>query len=49
MYEARRLLRDTDMPAREIADTLGFSSAAYLTRAFQQATGKAPIAYRGGR
>ena len=49
MYEARRLLRDTDMPAREIAETLGFSSAAYFTRAFQQATGKAPIAYRVGR
>ncbi|WP_439138273.1 helix-turn-helix transcriptional regulator [Roseicyclus sp.] len=47
MHEARRLLRDTDMPAREIAQTLGFSSAAYFTRAFQQATGKAPIAYRG--
>lgn len=49
MHEARRLLRDTDMPAREIAETLGFSSAAYFTRAFQHATGKAPIAYRAGQ
>jgi AraC-like DNA-binding protein len=49
IHEARRLLRDTDMPAREIAQTLGFSSAAYFTRAFQQAAGKTPIAYRQGR
>ena len=48
MHEARRLLRDTDMPAREIAETLGFSSAAYFTRAFQQATKLSPIAYRTG-
>jgi len=46
MYEARRLLRDTDMPAREVAETLGFSSAAYFTRAFSQATGRAPTDYR---
>lgn len=48
MHEARRLLRDTDMPAREIAQTLGFSSAAYFTRAFQQATARSPISYRAG-
>ena len=48
IHEARRLLRDTDMPAREIAQTLGYSSAAYFTRAFQQATGKTPITYRQG-
>jgi AraC family transcriptional activator of pobA len=42
MYEARRLLLDTDMPAREIAEHLGFSSAAYFTRAFAQATGEPP-------
>lgn len=46
MYEARRLLVETDMPAREIAETLGFSSAAYFTRAFTQAVGVAPSAYR---
>ena len=46
MYEARRLLRDTDMPAREVAQTLGFSSAAYFTRAFQQATGRTPSDFR---
>jgi len=46
MHEARRLLRDTDMPAREVAEQLGFSSAAYFTRAFQQATGRTPSDYR---
>lgn len=46
MHEARRLLRDTDMPAREIAETLGFSSAAYFTRAFQQATEQTPTEFR---
>jgi AraC-like DNA-binding protein len=46
MHDARRLLRDTDMPAREIAETLGFSSAAYFTRAFQQATSVTPSEFR---
>jgi AraC-like DNA-binding protein len=46
MYEARRLLLDTDMPAREIAEHLGFSSAAYFTRAFTQATGRTPSDFR---
>lgn len=46
MTEARRLLRDTDMPAREVAEHLGFSSAAYFTRAFQQATGRTPSDFR---
>jgi len=46
MHEARRLLRDTDMPAREVAQTLGFSSAAYFTRAFQQASGRTPTEFR---
>ena len=49
MHEARRLLRDTDMPAREVAQTLGFSSAAYFTRAFQQATGRTPSEFRAPR
>jgi AraC family transcriptional activator of pobA len=46
MYEARRLLLETDMPAREIAEHLGFSSAAYFTRAFAQATGRTPSDFR---
>ncbi len=46
MHEARRLLIETDLPAREIAQQLGFSSAAYFTRAFAQAAGKTPTAFR---
>jgi len=46
MHEARRLLLDTDMPAREVAEQLGFSSAAYFTRSFQHATGQPPSEYR---
>ena len=49
MYEARRLLLETDMPAREIAEHLGFSSAAYFTRAFAQATGRTPSDFRTPR
>ena len=45
--EARRLLRDTDMPARESQEgRLGFSSAAYFTRAFQQGTTMTPTEFR---
>lgn len=49
MYEARRLLLDTDLPAREVAEQLGFSSAAYFTRAFSQAVGQTPKAFRKPR
>lgn len=46
MHEARRLLLETDLPAREVAEQLGFSSAAYFTRAFSQAAGRTPTAFR---
>lgn len=46
MYEARRLLLETDLPAREVALQLGFSSAAYFTRAFNQAVGRTPSEFR---
>ncbi len=49
MYEARRLLLETDLPAREVAEQLGFSSPAYFTRAFSQATGRTPSAFRKPR
>lgn len=44
--EARRLLEDTDHPIRQIAEDLGFGSAAYFTRAFGQRTGMTPSAAR---
>lgn len=44
--EARRLLEDTDRPVREIAQALGFKSAAYFTRAFGNRVGSTPTAIR---
>ncbi len=46
MHEACRLLVDTDLPAREIAEQLGFSSAAYFTRSFANHTGRTPSEFR---
>ena len=45
-YEARRLLSESDLPINEIARRLGFTSAAYFSRAFQKATGKSPRDFR---
>ncbi len=45
-YEARRLLSETKMPVKEIARSLGFTSAAYFTRAFQKHTGETPSHFR---
>ncbi|MCK0138731.1 AraC family transcriptional regulator [Aliiroseovarius sp. F47248L] len=47
-YEARRLLTETHIPIKDIADSLGFASAAYFTRAFQKQTGTTPSAFRKG-
>ena len=47
LAEAHRLLADTKRPIREIAAELGFSSAAYFTRAFQKKTGITPSHFRG--
>lgn len=48
IFEARRLLLETDAAVRDIAQSLGFTSAAYFTRAFQTAVGKTPTAFRRG-
>ncbi len=45
-YEARRLLSDTRKPVKDIAEHLGFTSAAYFTRAFQKQSGKTPSSFR---
>lgn len=54
MYDARDRLSRTDEPVNRIAKGLGFSSAAYFTRAFQKSTGQTPSDFRarsrsGGR
>lgn len=48
MYAARDLLSGTDRPVNRIAESLGFSSPAYFTRAFQKTTGQTPSAFRNG-
>jgi AraC-like DNA-binding protein len=46
LFEARRLLSETDLPVGRIATELGFTSPAYFTRAFQHQTGTTPSAFR---
>jgi AraC family transcriptional regulator, transcriptional activator of pobA len=46
LFEARRLLRDTPLAVKDVAQTLGFTSAAYFTRAFQAHTGSTPTDFR---
>jgi AraC-like DNA-binding protein len=46
LFEARKLLLDTKMPVGDISAALGFTSAAYFTRAFQNHTGFSPSAFR---
>ncbi len=46
VHEACRMLVDSDMAARDIATELGFSSAAYFTRAFSKLTGRTPSEFR---
>lgn len=46
IFEARRLLSETRAPINEISKSLGFTSPAYFTRAFQHRTGKTPSAFR---
>lgn len=46
IFEARLMLSETRLPIARIAGALGFTSAAYFTRAFQHRTGKTPSAFR---
>lgn len=48
-FEARKLLRETRTPVKDIARHLGFTSPAYFTRAFQKQTGSTPSSFRNGR
>ncbi len=43
---ASEALCDTPLPLNRIAENLGFASEAGLHRAFRQATGQTPLAYR---
>ncbi|MCF8512152.1 MAG: AraC family transcriptional regulator [Rhodobacteraceae bacterium] len=46
IFEALRLLSETDTPVGRIGQSLGFNSPAYFTRAFQNMTGVSPTAFR---
>jgi AraC family transcriptional regulator, transcriptional activator of pobA len=46
LFEARQLLSDTKLPVGQISAALGFTSAAYFTRAFQNQIGLSPSAFR---
>ena len=46
LRQVSEALCDTARPLKRIAEDLGFSSEAGLHRAFQQATGQTPLAYR---
>lgn len=45
-HEARMMLNRTDLPINEVAQALGFGSAAYFTRFSQQHFGAAPSQIR---
>lgn len=45
-FEARRMLRDTNVQISEIARQCGFASAAYFTRAFRARSGQSPSEFR---
>lgn len=46
LFEARRLLLETRKPVQDVAQELGFGSAAYFARAFQHHTGLTPSDFR---
>jgi AraC-like DNA-binding protein len=46
LFDARRLLAETQMPIKDVAAQLGYTSAGYFTRAFQRTAGVTPSAFR---
>ncbi len=49
LFEARRILLETDVPVQDIARKLGFSTPGYFARAFTQHVGTPPSIYRKSR
>jgi AraC-like DNA-binding protein len=48
LLEAKRLLRHSGLPAKEVADRLGFIDASDFTKFFRLRTGMTPGAFRSG-
>ncbi len=46
MLEAKRMLRDSDMTAADIAGRLAFCSQSYFTKKFTETEGMTPVEYR---
>ena len=43
---AKRMLRETDLPIAQIAESSGYNSASYLTQVFRKEVGASPAQYR---
>ena len=46
LEHAKRMLRDTDLPIPQIAESSGYNSASYLTQVFRKEIGITPAKYR---
>jgi len=46
LSHAKRMLRETDLPIPEIAESSGYRSASYLTQVFRKEVGVSPAKYR---
>ncbi len=46
LREARRLLRDTDLPIAELSERIGFGNPNYFARVFREHTGTTPLRMR---
>ena len=44
--EAKRLLKETEMPVKNVAETAGFGDAGYFCRVFKRECGCTPLSYR---
>lgn len=48
MGTAKKILNDTNLPIKEVANMVGYADYAYFTRVFRKEVGKSPSQYRNG-
>ena len=46
MQRAREMLRDSDMPVKQVAGMLGFQSVYHFSALFKRKTGMSPMRWR---
>ena len=46
MVQARRLLRETELPVSDVCAAVGYANTGHFYHLFQQETGMSPRAYR---